>query len=266
MMLSIVVPTLGQREEAFKRLLASLHEQTNTSFELIVVSQDNHADVNFWLKDHPFQTNHIKMSEKGLSKARNKAWSFIQGDLVTFSDDDCWYPKHAVASVHECLANGSDGFCFQIYDPHLNESYKNYPRTGSTEVKGRMLFRKSSIELFFRSDSIKSLRFHEAFGLGGRYPSGEENLFIKQFINSGKQLSYYPEVIVYHEKPTQQSRLSESQLISKGPLFKEMYNAPFAFLLLSALFLKKAKDIKNPAKSYTKAVKALINSNEKVEL
>ncbi|GAF15130.1 LOW QUALITY PROTEIN: glycosyltransferase [Bacillus sp. JCM 19045] len=263
-MLSIVVPTLGQRPEAFERLLTSLQEQTNTSFELIVVSQDNHEVVAAWIQQTSLQIMHVKISVKGLSKARNHAFPLIKGDMVTFSDDDCWYPPDAVARVTKRMQGEADACCFQIYDPYLKESYKSYPERSATEVKGRMLFRKSSLSFFFKTEAIMSIRFNEAFGLGGKYPSGEENLFIKQFIQAGNQLSYFPEIIVYHEKPTQQSRLSEAQLMSKGPLFNEMYNVPIGLLLLTALFIKKGRVIRHPATSYVKAVKALLESTKKI--
>ncbi|MFB4213702.1 glycosyltransferase family 2 protein [Shouchella sp. JSM 1781072] len=257
-MLSIIIPTLGQREQAFTRLLDSLQAQTKTEMELVVVSQANHDKVSRWLANTPLAHIHVQMKERGLSKARNRGLSHITGDIVTFSDDDCWYPAHAVATAYERMENGVDACCFQIYDPVRNEPYKHYHSKSVASVKGRRIFRTSSIELFFRKDSIQTLRFHESFGLGSRYPSGEENLFLKQFIKNDKQLTYYPEVIVYHEKPTPQSRLSESQLISKGPLFKAMYNAPVGFLFLTALFVKKARFIDGFASNYAKAVKELI--------
>ncbi|WP_078392295.1 glycosyltransferase family 2 protein [Shouchella patagoniensis] len=263
-MLTFVIPTLGRREEAFKRMLRSLENQTNPTFDLVVVSQENHECVESWLATTSITFTHVKMDVKGLSKARNEAWPFIKGDLVTFSDDDCWYPSDTVAYVHKKMVEEkNEGCCFQIFDPFKEESYKTYSKQLVRDVSGRMLFRKSSIELFFKTEAISSLRFHESFGLGGKYPSGEENLFLHHFVSNGNQLTYFPKVIVYHEKPSQESRLTESQLISKGPLFKTMYNTPIGFVLLTALFLKKSRYIKNPASCYSKAVKELIVHNEK---
>ncbi len=261
-MLTIIIPTLGERKQEFNRLLSSLETQTMPALELIIVSQNHHELVSEWLTPITISYRHIRLQEKGLSKARNAALPYVNGDLVTFSDDDCWYPNHAVATVHKYLKNDSDGCCFQIFDPEMNETYKNYPKKPSSTVNGRMLFRKSSIELFFKTEAIASLRFHESFGLGSHYPSGEENLFLQQFTTGKKRLAYYPETIVYHQKPTKQSRLSEKQLISKGPLFKAMYNTPIGLLFLTALFIKKSSSIEQPIHSYTKAIKALLSFNK----
>ncbi|KQL57357.1 MULTISPECIES: glycosyltransferase family 2 protein [Bacillaceae] len=261
-MLTIIIPTLGERKQEFHRLLTSLETQTMPALELVVVSQSHHEAVSEWLKPISIPYTHIRLEEKGLSKARNAALPYVNGDLVTFSDDDCWYPTHAVATVHNRLKNGEDGCCFQIFDPEVNKTYKHYPPRPSSTVKGRMLFRKSSIELFFKTKALTSLRFHESFGLGSTYPSGEENLFLQQFTSLKKRLAYYPETIVFHQKPTKQSRLSEKQLISKGPLFKAMYNTPIGLLFLTALFIKKASSIEQPIYSYTKAIKALLSFNK----
>ncbi|WP_054708757.1 glycosyltransferase family A protein [Bacillus sp. JCM 19041] len=263
-MLTFVIPTLGRREEAFKRLLKSLENQTDPTFDLVVVSQENHELVENWLAATFLKSIHVKIDVRGLSKARNEAWPLIKGDLVTFSDDDCWYPNDTVAYVHKkMVGEKNEGCCFQIYDPNQEESYKTYSEHLVKDVRGRMLFRKSSIELFFKTEAIIPLRFHESFGLGGKYPSGEENIFLHHFVTKGNRLTYYPKVIVYHEKPTMESRLTEGQLISKGPLFKTIYNAPVGLVLLTALFLKKSRYIKSPASCYSKAVKELIVYSER---
>lgn len=127
-MLTIIIPTLGERKQEFNRLLSSLETQTMPALELIIVSQNHHELVSEWLTPITISYRHIRLQEKGLSKARNAALPYVNGDLVTFSDDDCWYPNHAVATVHKYLKNDSDGCCFQIFDPEMNETYKNYPK------------------------------------------------------------------------------------------------------------------------------------------
>ncbi|AST96625.1 glycosyltransferase family 2 protein [Shouchella clausii] len=262
-MITFVVPTLGERCNEFKRLLVSLDKQTDKRFELIVVSQGNYDQVEQWLSAFQLRSTHIQLGEKGLSRARNAAWPALKGDIVSFSDDDCWYPPDAVERVHSAFAQeGADAYCFQIYDPIQQSPYKHYNTSPGT-VRGRRVWKKSSIELFFRQSAIESLRFNEAFGLGGTYPSGEENLFLRQFLVAGHTLMYIPETIVFHEKPSQASRLQEAQLVSKGPLFKTMYNGPFGFVLLTALFAKKYKHLKHPTASYAKAVRALLNYKPK---
>jgi len=43
--------------------------------------------------------NHIRMTPTGVSAARNAGFRASRGTLVTFPDDDCWYPPTLVADV-----------------------------------------------------------------------------------------------------------------------------------------------------------------------
>ena len=44
-MISILVPTMGTRENELKRLIESLKKQTYKNFEVVIVSQSNHDMV-----------------------------------------------------------------------------------------------------------------------------------------------------------------------------------------------------------------------------
>ena len=57
MKVSILLPTLGERIDELKRLFNSLEEQTNKSFELIIISQGNHKEVEALLSKYSFKYN-----------------------------------------------------------------------------------------------------------------------------------------------------------------------------------------------------------------
>ncbi|MCM3727693.1 glycosyltransferase family 2 protein [Neobacillus cucumis] len=266
MNLSIIIPTLGTREKELVRLLESLKNQTYKNLQIIVVSQDNHSMVERNIE--PFNDNlfikHVKLSQKGLSKARNAAIPFITGDIVTFSDDDCWYPDNAFESVINVFQENhskSDVICFQIFDPNLNQYYKMYSDFSNEKLNFRQIFQKSSIEIFIRLDRIKTedLVFNEEFGLGAKYPSGEENILLSQLLRKEYTISYINQVIVYHAKPSKESRLNLKAFQSKGPLFKEIFGPYIGFLMLTALFVKKFKELDRPLNFYYSAIKEQLN-------
>ncbi|WP_174728961.1 glycosyltransferase [Mesobacillus harenae] len=262
MRFSIIIPTLGLREEEFSRLLSSLESQTHKDIEVIIVSQDNHKNVQNMIEKFPsLAVKHIKSEEKGLSLARNKAIPFINGDVVTFSDDDCWYPEDALNKVAKSFdgQKESDVICFQIYDPVQESYYKPYPQTDIPEIKMRQVFQRSSIEIFIQLSRLKKedLRFNENFGLGARYPSGEENIMLSCLFRKGYKISYENRVVVYHAKPSQKSRLNLNTFKSKGPLLKEIFGPYTGFLMLSALFLKKIPDLEKPFTFYLAALKEM---------
>ncbi len=258
-MISLIVPTLGTREEELKRLFESLTNQTSQEYEVIVVSQDNHDIVEAILNQFSFSSKHVKMQEKGLSKARNAGLKHVEGSILTFSDDDCWYENSCFEEVQTSFNNtNSDILCFQIYDPIQNVYYKEYPSDSQQTVPLKGLFRKSSIEIFLSLEKVKieDIAFDEQFGLGAKYPSGEENIFLFSLYNKGyKKISYIPKKIIFHKKPTMESRINHKTFIGKGPMFKELFNTPVALGVLTLFFFKKANHLDKPIYTYLHSIK-----------
>ena len=263
MTISVVLPTLGKRKAELSRLFNSLANQTISNFEVVIVSQANHEIVSELLDQVSFSYQHIRIDTLGLSHARNIGMSYIKNNIVTFSDDDCWYHSEAfneVLSYYE--TNDSAIVCYQIYDPKTQEYYKTYLDYYQQQIRRRDLFRKSSIEFFIDVSRVDRdlVVFDEDFGLGAKYPSGEENLFLFKMYQQGHKISYVPKVIVYHAKPPIESRLTYQSFVSKGPLFKRMYNTPIALTLLTGLFFKKMRHLEKPFLYYKDAVRELFYS------
>ncbi|GAM12020.1 glycosyltransferase family A protein [Mesobacillus selenatarsenatis] len=260
-MISVIVPTLGTRQIELIRLFDSLENQSNGDFEVILVSQDNEEKIKNLLSNYNFSHKHIHINKKGLSHARNVGLNYISGDIVTFSDDDCWYLNDSFEKVHSYLKNSSAGIiCFQMFDPDKNEYLKNYPDEVQPTVSKRGLWSKSSIEIFIDLKKVKKehLRFDEEFGLGAKYPSGEENILLFDLYSLGYQIAYEPELIVYHEKKDIVTRLNTKTVLGKGPMFKRMYNTPVSLALITLFFFKKYNLIQGENKA-----KLLISSLNK---
>ncbi|WP_342042376.1 glycosyltransferase family 2 protein [Bacillus sp. OTU2372] len=263
MKFSIVIPTLGTRSPEFVRLLNSIQEQTYTNLEVIVLSQDHHDIVSKDIKPYNESMNiqHIQLNKKGLSYSRNQAIPYISGDIVTFSDDDCWYPQNAFETVKVAAEDHpqSDVVCFQIFDPAQNAYYKNYPVQPIEKLNMRQVLQRSSIEIFINLNKINKneLLFNEYFGLGAKYPSGEENIMLSNLFKKGYQLGFYNQIVVYHAKPSQQSRLNLKSFMSKGPLFKQIFGTGTGLIMLTALFLKKFSHLERPFMFYLAALKEM---------
>ncbi len=97
MRLSLIIPTV-ERPEALRRLLTSLTLQTELADEIIIVDQgDSAASV-----VEAFSTlriNHLRLTERSLTKARNVGIAATTGDVVGFLDDDCVLESTYVARI-----------------------------------------------------------------------------------------------------------------------------------------------------------------------
>ncbi|WP_368503229.1 glycosyltransferase family 2 protein [Alkalihalophilus sp. As8PL] len=258
-MISVIIPTLGERPNELQRLFTSFAYQSSQSFEVIVVSQANHQTVSDLLRNVSFSSKHITLEKRGLSYARNQGLLSASGEILTFSDDDCWYPQGAFEKAGNHFVNSDEPIlCFQIYDFEEKQYYKTYP-VHDKRLSWRDVFKKSSIEMFFKRSELNMnlVKFDEDFGLGAKYPSGEENLLLLKLYRAGYRMRYVPEIIVYHKKPTIQSRLTEQALISKGPLLKKMFNTPIGFSMLTYFFLKKYSHLERPLTLYKHALREL---------
>ena len=264
-MISIIIPTIGTRKTELNRLLTSLENQSNNDFEIIIVSQDNHEDVTAQINQVSIKDkiNHVKLHKKGLSYSRNEGMKHVNGDIVTFSDDDCWYPEDAVQNVYNYFKDHpkTGVSCYQIFDPTSNEFYKKYQPQAQEKVNFQELFRKSSIEIFVNLKVVEKsdVKFDEDFGLGAKYPSGEENVFLTDLQKRGYEISYEPSVIVYHPKKESSAFLSENQFLGKGPMFKRIYGPAVAFGMYSAFFAKKYGMLDKPFRTYFKGLRELKN-------
>lgn len=260
-MISLIIPTLGTRSVELNRLFESIKAQTNQNYELIIVSQDNHQTVADIILNHNLtsQSKHIKLNRKGISYSRNEGLKEVTGSVVTFSDDDCWYPADAFENVLTHFKKNEEILCFQIYDPNANEYYKgNYEQSSKQIIKMKDLYRRSSIEIFLNLNQMKKndLVFDERFGVGSTFPSGEENVFLTDLFKKGYRVSYIPQVVVYHRKKDYQTnKFTVREMEAKGALFKRIYNTPKAVILVLAFIALKRSLIEKPVPSLGKALK-----------
>lgn len=182
----------------------------------------------------------LSYKEKGLSKSRNKGISNATGDICIISDDDVEYIKNYEEIILKAFDENPDIdiITFRIVTPE-GEMFKNY-KDNEFEHTKRSILKVSSIEVAFRLKSIKNnnIRFDEDFGLGSKYISGEENIFLMDSIKKGLKIKYIPEVIAIHEKESSGKILNEKAIYSKGPLFYRLFGLKSIILNLGFVIKK----------------------------
>lgn len=243
--ISVIVATLGDRVVELKRMLETLENQTYTHFEVLLILQKEQDDWSEVLATYNLNARVIMTSEYGLSKARNIGIDHATGDIVTFSDDDCWFHCETFAHVVASMQAGNDVISLNMYDPDRQKFGRAQRIQKPKFLTKRELMNRSSIEIFLKRACLEKneagakIDFDEAFGLGATYISGEENIFLVDLFQKGYRTYFHPEYLVYHAVQPRITRLTQAQMLSKGPLFKRMYNAPTAFLLIVLFYIKK---------------------------
>lgn len=245
-MISLILPTLGTREKEINRLFNSLESQEDKEFEVIIVSQDNHDKVDKYLEDRRFNYRHIKINKKGLSIARNEGLKYVSGNIITFSDDDCWYKKDSFKFIKRYFKeNNCQIATFQHYDLEQQQYPKQYHNSYIKSISKRDVLRQSSIDIFLDTKLVKDFKigFDERFGVGAMYKSGEENIYLMDLYNKNYNIEYYPKIISYHPYKTKDKKLDKEYIRDKAPLFKRLFGSNLGLLMYIAFIIKKFKQI-----------------------
>lgn len=190
----------------------------------------------------------LSFNERGLSKSRNRAIKNSNANFALISDEDVKFVDDVEEKVVNAFQNYPDAdiLTFKIETPE-GECYKNSYSEESFEHTRSSIYRVSSVEIAIKVTSIKKkgLMFDERFGLGAKYPSGEEVIFLNDALNAGLKVRYVPETIVFHPRESSGKVLDKNFYRSKGAVVKRLYgfspSLTLGILFLGKQFVKKGK-------------------------
>lgn len=203
MKVSLLIGTTGERKKQINQLLTSLAKQSYRDIEVIFVLQGTEQITDII---EPFKSSldiKVKLTDRfGLSRARNIAAAIAEGDIVAFPDDDCLYESDTVERVVKYFQDDTtDVVVGAIYDPHSSQGFFRYPqRTRLMRIPD--LWLAPSISIFLRKSIFEHVEgFDEAFGLGGKYRSGNETDLLFRIVENspGSTFRIDPQIRVYHE-------------------------------------------------------------------
>ena len=222
--LQVMICTYGR--EGLARVAASLHPRVEGVEYLVSLQEDPDGEecrVPKELDREDFRIfSHIS---KGLSINRNVAISKATAPLLLISDDDVDYTEEGLLAVINAFNNHIDRDIIAFR--HISSSHaKSYPDDMcdlSTPPKGYYL---TSFEIAFRRDAIQGkIWFNENFGIGAIFPSGEEDIFIRDCLDAGRKGIFIPVTIARHDGMTTSGRnlMLPSRPQTKGAVFLRLY-------------------------------------------
>ena len=203
---SLVLATLNRTVE-LERFVLSLNRQEQASVQLIVIDQnpDDRLVPILAKLTSSIDLLHLR-SAPGLSKARNVGLKHVDGNVVAFPDDDCWYPDGVLAYVQSRLESSSDidGITGRSTDGAGEASAGNFDKSAGPVDLKTVWGRGISFAIFVRRTLAERIGdFDESLGVGAgtRFGSGEETDYLIRGLKLGARLWYDPELIVYHPNP-----------------------------------------------------------------
>jgi glycosyltransferase involved in cell wall biosynthesis len=208
--LSVVVATLNRVGKLRKCVECLLGQKTQLNFELIVVDNGSTDETSAYLeaivrKEHTHvQVVTTRERKRGLAAARNSGWKISRGDIVAFTDDDCYAPEDYADSVVQVFDGQPDiGFAagrILLYDPtdyritieesEQTVSFRPFTYIAAGAIHGaNMAFRRAALE--------RIGGFDERLGAGTAFPS-EDIDAVAAVLWLGIPGTYDPRMMVYH--------------------------------------------------------------------
>jgi len=183
----------------------------------------------------------LAFSERGLSKSRNRAIENTRAKIALIADDDVKFVPDFDKKIISAFTRYPDAdiITFRVRTPEGLPYKKSYLEHSFTHSR-TSIYKTSSVEIALRPDKIKlkGVRFDESFGLGAKYSSGEEVIFLNDCINSGLSLRYVPEEIVIHPLESSGKILDENYFKSKGAIVRRLYGSSPGLLIGLGFLLK----------------------------
>lgn len=164
--------------------------------------------------------------DRGVGRSRNEAILRAEGDICLFSDGDIVYEPGYAQRIAEEFARRPDADMI-LFNVIVEESRRTYHITERKRVRWYNCGRYGAVSFAVRRESLLSsgVTFSLLFGGGARYGSGEDSLFLKEFMKKGYSV-YTAPVTIARETAGESSWFQgydEKFFTDKGVLYRYLY-------------------------------------------
>ncbi|WP_199524660.1 hypothetical protein [Pseudoalteromonas sp. bablab_jr011] len=207
----------------------------------------------FEIAEQPFPNEYttaydiIYSTEKGLAKSRMLGVLSSSADLIWIADDDIEVVPDGAIEAFSLLEASDDDFITTKYAINETDERKRYSKLSFRHTT-LSIMKVSSIEIMLKKPNVLDMGicFDTRFGLGAKYKSGEENIFLADILSRGGKGKYLPITTSIHRELTSGGDFSNSLTnLSKGAIFKRVFGW-WGLVILFAFYIKKLlkKEIK----------------------
>lgn len=222
--ISLIVCTRNRAKQLTSALVALNQIEYNAKYEIILVdnasTDETKVVIENFIEENSAPFKYVYEEETGLSKARNTGLSHASGELVSFTDDDCYPQKNFFETISNCFKDetiifaGGRVLLFDESDRRITIQEKNdYAELKPFSFIASGLIHGANIS--FRRDKIIELKgFDERLGAGTKFKSGEDTDILRRFSALGHKGLYDPNITVYHHHG--RKTLEEEEALMKG--------------------------------------------------
>ncbi|WP_162300044.1 glycosyltransferase family 2 protein [Kineobactrum sediminis] len=225
MFLEILISTTLSRIEGAKLIAASAYNSIGIRSIVVCQTFDQINDIEDGVREY-FDFGYVQFSStQGLSQSRGLALSLSTAQYIWFLDDDIDVQFSGLLDIVDVIKSEEPDFLTAMFEDLDGNQFKNYSSKCFFHSQLTVM-RVSSIEIFVKRCQFidAGIKFDNQFGLGAKYPSGEENIFLSDALKAGLWGIFYPIVVARHPPMTSGRNFSSSFILrSKGAMFARIF-------------------------------------------
>jgi len=207
---SLILATINRTLEV-QRFLEHLNGQSFRDVQLIMVDQNPDDRLVPILERFRQECDiiHIRTDVPGVSRARNMGIQYIQGDIVAFPDDDCWYPSRLLERVSQTMESNTrwHGISGRLIDDKGRPGQGGFDYRKGCITKHNIWRRVNTNTIFLRKAVVEAVGgFDESLGpaAGNHWGASEDVDFVLGALKKSFSLFYLPELEIGHPDPLAQ--------------------------------------------------------------
>ena len=181
----------------------------------------------------------IKDAGIGISRSRNIALFHANCDYIWFVDDDIVLNSDAILKVKKYISRyDADIFTVRMGVIGVDSLYKIYPK--KHRLERRDIIGISSVEIIASTKFVmkSKVKFNEGIGLGTKYPSCEENIFLLDVFDIGGVFIHIPEIVQNHPEVNRKHLFLKADVLAAKGVFCRRYGGVRGFLIMLSWFIK----------------------------
>lgn len=230
--ISVVVSTLMEDRKVLERFVQNFVAARTDSLvrdldvELVLIIQAGSAGSVRLAEEYSESLKNLRnvrccvMNETGVARGRNAGMRTARNDIVLFADTDCRFCDSTFEIIHQAYCDIPEAGCitFRAINVQSEIFVKPYWKTRRRHSKlSIMRVATWEISVNRRVLRVHQPKFDERFGLGGRWPSSSEAVFVWDIFSSGVPVWYCPRTICA-TRPSKDRVMDSLVVRSKGAM------------------------------------------------
>ena len=215
-LISVVIPTLNNRQEFLKEALDSIETQSQLPFEVIIINNGKHE---LKVPQTSLNIRHLKTIFKGgVAQARNFGASLAQGEYIAFLDDDDLWGQDYLKNIKIQIDKDHPDCLIGRLDQLLGGKIMPFKNAHGQIDKNIIL--KFNPGITGSSVVINKEVFLSIGGYDSKLPPSEDKSLVLELINRGFKIVTVPDSQAI-ARQTEIERLSSNK--------KKMHEGAFQF-------------------------------------